>query len=231
MRSERPPKVHLRQLLDDELARHELIGSRVVRIETPSANHERLALRAAELLRRQLSGRPWQVLRNAVVRVGDAHVLRPDVMVAFRAPGAAADAIGEPAIVVEVMSPTTAVRDHGAKRLAYFQIPDLQHYVLVSSGQYCVEIFSRCTADECTYRRYCEDLTPASASVSTSWRCTRASISTSRAGVRRPRSWRAGLRLGTRADPALRAAGADAGAAQLSGGSVAQLTNGQVYPE
>lgn len=159
MRSERPPKVHLRQLLDDELARHELIGSRVVRIETPSANHERLAERAAELLRRQLSGRPWQVLRNAVVRVGDAHVLRPDVMVAFREPSAAADAIGEPAIVVEVMSPTTAVRDHGAKRLAYFQIADLQHYVLVSSGQYCVEIFSRCTADECTYRRYCEDLT------------------------------------------------------------------------
>jgi len=104
MRSERPPKVHLRQLLDDELARHELIGSRVVRIETPSATHERLAERAAELFRRQLCGRPWQVLRNAVVRVSDAHVLRPDVMVAFREPGAAADAFGGPAIVV---APTT----------------------------------------------------------------------------------------------------------------------------
>ena len=158
MTSERPPKVQLRRLLDDELARHELIGSRVVRIETPSSAHERLAGRAEELLRRQLAGRPWRVLRNAVVRVGDAHVLRPDVMVAFREPGAGADLIGDPAIVVEVMSPTTAVRDHGAKRLAYFQIPDLQHYVLVSSGQYCVEIFSRCTASECSYRRYCDDL-------------------------------------------------------------------------
>ena len=56
------------------------------------------------------------------------------------------------------MSPTTAVRDRGAKRLAYFQIADLQHYVLVSSGQYCLEIFSRCTAGEWSCRRYCEEL-------------------------------------------------------------------------
>ena len=157
MSSERPSKVQLRQLLDDELARHELIGSRVVRIETPSTAHERLVARAEELLRRQLAGRPWRVLRGAVVRVGEMHVLRPDVMVSFCEPGAS-DLIADPAIVVEVMSPTTAVRDHGAKRLAYFQIPDLQHYVLVSSGQYCVEIFSRCTASECLYRRYCDDL-------------------------------------------------------------------------
>ena len=158
MSFERPTKAQLRQPLADELARHELIGSRVIRIETPSAAHERLAGRAEELLRRQLAGRPWRVQRSGVVRVGDMHVLRPDVLVAFRAPGAAADPARDPAIIVEVMSPTTAVRDHGAKRLAYFQIPDLQHYVLVSSGQYCVEIFSRCTASECSYRRYCDDL-------------------------------------------------------------------------
>jgi Uma2 family endonuclease len=157
MRAERPPQVPLRQLLDDDATRHELIGSRVVRIETPTRTHERLAGRAADILRRQLSGRPWEVRRNAVVRVGDAHLVRPDVAVMFRQAGAGA-AESDPAIVIEVMSPTTAVRDRGAKRLAYFQIADLQHYVLVSSGQYCLEIFSRSAPGEWSCRRYCEEL-------------------------------------------------------------------------
>jgi Uma2 family endonuclease len=148
----------LRQLLDDDAARHELIGSRVVRIETPSSTHHRLAGRVAEILRRQLSGRPWEVRRNPVVRVGDAHLVRPDVAVQFREPGAAAGADRDPAIVVEVMSPTTAVRDRGAKRLAYFQLADLQHYVLLSSGQYCLEIFSRYAPGEWSCRRWCDEI-------------------------------------------------------------------------
>jgi Uma2 family endonuclease len=158
MRSERPPQVPLRQLLDDDAMRHELIGSRVVRIETPSRAHERLADRVADVLRRQLSGRPWAVRRDATVRIGDAHLVRPDVAVAFREPGAPAETQGAPAVIVEVMSPTTAVRDRGAKRLAYFQIADLQHYVLLSSGQYCLEIFSRSSPGEWAYRRYCDEL-------------------------------------------------------------------------
>jgi Uma2 family endonuclease len=158
MRSERPPKLQLRQLLDHEATSHELIGSRVVPIETPSSAHARLVARVQDVLGRQLVGRPWRVLRDAQLRAGDVHVLRPDVMVAFQPPGASPGALHDPAIVVEVMSPTTAVRDRGAKRLAYFQIAELQHYVLVSSGQYCLEIFSRRAAGEWSYRSHADDL-------------------------------------------------------------------------
>ena len=70
------------------------------------------------------------------------------------------------------MSPTTAVRDRGAKRLAYFQIADLQHYVLLSSGQYCLEIFSAHRPGEWAYRRYCDD--------SAAWSSCRASMSACR---------------------------------------------------
>jgi Uma2 family endonuclease len=158
MRSERPPKLQLRQLLGHEVASHELIGSRVVPIEAPSAAHALLVARVQDVLGRQLVGRPWRVVRDAQVRAGDAHVLRPDVMVAFRAPGESAGAALDPAIVVEVMSPTTAVRDRGAKRLGYFQLADLQHYVLVSSSQYSLEIFSRQSCGEWSYRNYSDDL-------------------------------------------------------------------------
>jgi Uma2 family endonuclease len=158
MRSERPPKLQLRRLLDHEAASHELIGSRVVPIEAPSSAHARLVARVQDVLGRQLVGRPWRVVRDAQVRAGDAHVLRPDLLVAFQGPGAAAGTLPDPAIVVEVTSPTTAVRDRGAKRLAYFQIADLQHYVLLGSSQYCLEIFSRLAASEWSYRNYSDDL-------------------------------------------------------------------------
>ena len=65
--------------------------------------------------------------------------------------------LADPAIVVEVMSPTTAVRDRGAKRLGYFQIADLQHYVLLSSSQHCLEVFSRQSGSEWCYRNYSDD--------------------------------------------------------------------------
>jgi Uma2 family endonuclease len=158
MRSERPPKLQLRRLLDHEAASHELIGSRVVPIEAPSSAHAQLVARVQDVLCRQLVGRPWRVVRDAQVRAGDAHVLRPDLMVTFQAPGAPAAAHPDPAIVVEVTSPTTAVRDRGAKRLAYFQIGDLQHYVLLGSSQYCLEIFSRQAPSEWSYRNYSDDL-------------------------------------------------------------------------
>ena len=158
MRSERPPKLQLRQLLGHEIASNELIGSRVVPIEAPSAAHAALVGRVQDVLGRQLMGRPWRVVRDAQVRAGDAHVLRPDVMVAFQAPAPGGSPLPGPAVVVEVMSPTTAVRDRGAKRLGYFQIADLQHYVLLSSSQYCLEIFSRQACGEWSYRNYADDL-------------------------------------------------------------------------
>jgi Uma2 family endonuclease len=157
MRSERPPKLQLRQLLGHEIANHELIGSRVVPIEAPSVAHALLVARVQDVLSRQLIGRPWRVLRDTQVRAGEAHVLRPDVMVAFQAPGAPTHVLPDPAIVVEVMSPTTAVRDRGAKRLGYFQIADLQHYVLLSSSQHCLEVFSRQSGSEWCYRNYSDD--------------------------------------------------------------------------
>jgi Uma2 family endonuclease len=81
-------------------------------------------------------------------------------MVLFGEPGTASAAAGGPAIVVEVMSPSTAVRDRGSKRLAYFEVADLQHYVLVSTEGSFLEVFSRCAASQWSYRSYSDDLSP-----------------------------------------------------------------------
>ena len=40
-----------------------------------------------------------------------------------------------PVVVVEVLSESTAARDHGAKRWAYQTIPSLQHYLLIDQDE------------------------------------------------------------------------------------------------
>ena len=39
-----------------------------------------------------------------------------------------------PVVVVEVLSPATAERDHGVKLEGYFALPSVQHYLIVSPG-------------------------------------------------------------------------------------------------
>lgn len=53
------------------------------------------------------------------------------------------DTITNPTLIVEVLSPSTADYDRGAKFRFYQQIPTLLHYVLVSSWECNVEIFTR----------------------------------------------------------------------------------------
>ena len=45
-------------------------------------------------------------------------------------------------MIVEVLSESTAERDHGRKRWAYQKIPSLRHYVLVDQDEGGVEVTS-----------------------------------------------------------------------------------------
>lgn len=46
-------------------------------------------------------------------------------------------------MVVEVLSESTAERDHGRKRWAYQTLPSLEHYVLIDQKKPVVEVASR----------------------------------------------------------------------------------------
>ena len=53
------------------------------------------------------------------------------------------NAITNPLLVVEVLSPTTESLDRGEKFRAYRQLPSLKEYILVSQEHAVVEVFSR----------------------------------------------------------------------------------------
>jgi Uma2 family endonuclease len=69
---------------------------------------------------------------GAAVRINQRTVFEPDALV-YCGPRLPPDAIEvpNPVIVVEVLSPTTAARDHGAKLTGYFSLPSLAHYLIL----------------------------------------------------------------------------------------------------
>jgi Uma2 family endonuclease len=64
-----------------------------------------------------------------------------------------ANTVVNPTLLVEVLSPSTAEYDRGGKFENYKLIPSLRHYVLVSSDERRLEVWSRGTSDEWTLRR------------------------------------------------------------------------------
>ena len=111
-----------------------------------SKAHNRVSGNVYASLREQLRGGPCAVFM-ADVRLHRADrqaYFYPDVAVTCSAADRAeGDHIAEPAIVVEVLSPTTADFDRGDKFAAYRAIPSLQAYVLVSPEGRSVEVFAR----------------------------------------------------------------------------------------
>ena len=66
------------------------------------------------------------------VRIEDGSVYEPDALVHCGA-RLAEDALeaSNPVIVVEVVSPSTAARDHGVKLAGYFSLPSVAHYLIL----------------------------------------------------------------------------------------------------
>ena len=67
----------------------------------------------------------------------------PDLMVSREPVAKDTYYLVEPTVVVEVLSPTTEVRDRLEKRLGYQRLPSLREYVLVSQERPSIEVFRR----------------------------------------------------------------------------------------
>ena len=65
-------------------------------------------------------------------RVSDTTIFEPDALV-YCGPRLPPDAIEipNPIVVVEVLSPSTAARDHGVKLSGYFSLPSVAHYLVL----------------------------------------------------------------------------------------------------
>jgi Uma2 family endonuclease len=106
-------------------------------------DHNRIALNVADAFRQRLRDGNCEAFVNDVKVVTPAgDVMYPDVVVACGDIPGKATVLDAPVVIVEVLSQSTAERDHGRKRWAYQTIPSLRHYVLVDQDEGGVKVTS-----------------------------------------------------------------------------------------
>ena len=132
-----PPVTTIAQLLalPDDGLRHELLEGQHVVTPAPNLLHQRAVGRIWAHLLAATAGRDDAELfaAPADVVLGAQTLVQPDLFVAARVPGQRltrwAD-VGVPLLAIEILSPTTAPRDRGAKRKIYQQAGVSEYWIV-----------------------------------------------------------------------------------------------------
>ncbi len=124
--------------------RYELAENRVVMMTGGSRGHAIIVRRLASALERRLDGNRWTVLTSDFgVDLGPSTVRYPDVVV---------DVIGgqftdlsatAPTLIAEVLSPSSAKDDLGAKAADYVRVPSLLVYLALAQDQAKAWVWTR----------------------------------------------------------------------------------------
>ncbi|GAB4459671.1 MAG: Uma2 family endonuclease [Armatimonadaceae bacterium] len=130
-----------------EEGKQELIRGKVFRMPGATMNHNRITLDASLAFIHALTSanKPGEVFADGQkVFVNEQSVFYPDVMVVFGETRADAhDALLNPAVILEVLSDSTAAFDRGEKFEYYPQITSLQHYILVEQNRVSATHFQK----------------------------------------------------------------------------------------
>ena len=128
--------------------RSEYVNGDIVAMAGGTSNHEEICGNILTSMKNQLQGRPCRVFgSNLKVRIDKANVFRyPDVS-GLCGPilhhDKVHDAYCNPAVIIEVLSPSTEAYDRGEKFMLYRLLDSLFEYVLVSQDRVEVEVWTR----------------------------------------------------------------------------------------
>ena len=131
---------------DGREGKWELHDGRIVSMAPEVMRHTRLKYRATVALDNAVrrAGAPCEAIADGVtVRIAARRAFVPDASVVCPPPGPNDIETTTPLIVVEVLSPSTAAFDHGAKLEGYFSLPSLEHYLLIDPERRVVIQHSR----------------------------------------------------------------------------------------
>lgn len=131
-----------------EPERHEFVGGVVVMMTGGSVAHGTIMGNVYAALRARLRGTPCRVIADGPKVVTAAGSFYLNVTVTRVPVSPTDDRVAEPAVVVEVLSESTASRDRGPKWDAYQHLASLRHYVLVHQDKRRVEVFGRMAAGD-----------------------------------------------------------------------------------
>ena len=149
--AEQPQTVTPEEYLSLERAaafKSEYLGGQMVAMAGASRRHNLITLNVGGALNAQLAERACEVYANDMrVKVeASRDYAYPDVVAVCEEPrfeGGALDTLLNPAVIVEVLSPSTQGHDRGTKFALYRTIETLRDYVLISQDRVRVEHYAR----------------------------------------------------------------------------------------
>jgi Uma2 family endonuclease len=115
--------------------RCELAGGRVVMMPRPSRAHGMIAMNLAFLLRPRLDPKQWVVIAEFGLDAGPDTLRYPDIVVDHAGGGGKDYTATAPALLAEVLSPSTAEIDLGDKAAEYLQLSSLLAYIVLSQDE------------------------------------------------------------------------------------------------
>ncbi|MDF2771764.1 MAG: hypothetical protein K0S86_1258 [Geminicoccaceae bacterium] len=123
--------------------RHEFVHGQVHAMSGVTRRHSRITMNIAAQVWIAARGGPCRVHRGEVKVQTNGVIYYPDVMTACGAEPRDLRVEDAPAVVVEVLSPSTERIDRGEKLLVYREIPSLRAYLIVDRDRRLVEHYWR----------------------------------------------------------------------------------------
>lgn len=131
--------------------KHEYVAGCVYAMVGTSVAHNRIAVNCAFHLQSKLRSGPCGVfIADLKVRVGEAETFYyPDVVVSCHPEDLRPDAyvLSHPALIIEVLSPSTARIDQAEKLHNYRKLDSLREYVLIAQDAMRVQVYRRAGSD------------------------------------------------------------------------------------
>lgn len=129
-----------------QVEKHEYVNGEVFAMAGAAEGHVTVCLNVAMALRQHLKGSPCRTFMADMKVQADAasSYFYPDVVVTC-SPRDTQDPFikREPTLIVEVLSPSTAAYDRGAKFSTYRQLASLQEYVLIDTDTRATDVYRK----------------------------------------------------------------------------------------
>lgn len=126
--------------------RYEFADGVVTMMTGGSAAHVTIAMNLASELRNALRGSGCRPFTSDMKVIANGTVRYPDLSVVCRPVGDNENQITDPALIIEVVSPSTERIDRGRKKLDYFATPSVRQYAIVAQDERLVDLYTRTDA-------------------------------------------------------------------------------------
>jgi Uma2 family endonuclease len=150
------PDEYLRIDRESQDIKYEYMDGRMYAMAGGTIDHDQICNNMVMLLRPPLQGR-CRLFTNVRLQTQNTKYFYPDITIScnpvdWQGRGKK-DIVHMPRFIIEVLSPSTEVRDRGEKLFSYRRIATLQEYVLINTKYQAVEIYQR-QEDVWTYRQF-----------------------------------------------------------------------------